>query len=73
MTSTPFPVATPELATADSMAAAFPAELEEAKASGATRAGTEPGRFVAETVVATIRSAARGKAPRPSRLRTDHL
>ena len=73
MTSTPFPAATPELATADPMAAAFPAELEAAKASGATRAGTEPRRFAAQTVVATIRSAARDKAPGPSRLRTDHL
>jgi len=65
-TSTLFPAATIELATADSLAAAFPAELEAAKAFGAARAGTETRRLAAETVVATIQLAARGKAPGPS-------
>jgi len=72
-TSSLFPAATPELATADSLAAAFPVELEKANAFGEARAGTEPRRLAAETVVATSRSAARGKAPGPSGIRMEHL
>jgi len=72
-TGTLFPAAKPELATADSLAAAFPAELEAAKAFGAVRAGTVPRRLAAQSVVATIRSAARGKAPGPAGIRMEHL
>jgi len=72
-TSILFPAATLELATADSQASAFPTELAAAKAFGAARAGTEPRQLAAETVVATIRLAARGKAPGPSGLRMEHL
>jgi len=55
------------------LAAAFPAELEAAKAFGAARAGTETRRLAAETVFATIRLEARGKALGPSGLRMEHL
>jgi len=72
-TSTLFPAATPELATANSLADAFPTKLAAAKPFGEARAGTEPRQLAAETVVATIRSAAPGKAPGPSGLRMDHL
>jgi len=72
-TSTFFPAATPELATADSLAAALPTELAAAKAFGAARVGPEPRQLSAETVVATIRSVARGKAPGPSGLQMEHL
>jgi len=72
-TSTLFPAATPELATADSLAAALPTELAAAKAFGAARVGPEPRQLAAETVVVTIRSVARGKAPGPSELQMEHL
>jgi len=72
-TSTLFPATTPDLATAESLAAAFPDQLAAAKVFGDARAGTAPRQLVAETVGAVIRSAARGKAPGPSGLRSEHI
>jgi len=72
-TSTLFPPATLNLATADTLAATFPVQLAAAKAFEEARAGAAPRPLAAETVVATIRSAARGKARGPSGLRMEHL
>jgi len=72
-TSTLFPADTPDLATAESLAAALPDQLAAAKAFGDSRAGTAPRQLAAETVGAVIRSAARGKAPGPSGLRMEQM
>ncbi|GAB0498621.1 hypothetical protein MMPV_009967 [Pyropia vietnamensis] len=66
-----FPPASPAMATARAVAAAFPAELEAAEAAAtATPAPSSLPRAAVETA---IRSAAAGKAPGPSGLRTEHL
>jgi len=59
------------LATTASLEAAFGPELAAAVAHGT--AAASPLGLSAETVVATIRSAARGSAPGPSGLRMGHL
>jgi len=68
-----FPEETPKLTTVDFLAAAFPTELAASNALGATRAGREPRQHAVETVVATVRSTARGKAPGPSGPRKELL
>ncbi|KAK1867171.1 hypothetical protein I4F81_009680 [Pyropia yezoensis] len=66
-----FPPAAPELTAAASVAAAFPAELVAAEAA-ATDAPA-PATLSRAAVETAIRSAAAGKAPGPSGLRTEHL
>ena len=72
-TSTVIPAATPDLATAELLAAAFPDQLASAKEFGDARAGTAPRQLAAETVGTVIRSAARGKASGPSGLRMEPI
>eukprot|EP00168_Porphyra_purpurea_P017444 TRINITY_DN603_c0_g1_i4.p6 TRINITY_DN603_c0_g1~~TRINITY_DN603_c0_g1_i4.p6 ORF type:complete len:190 (-),score=35.40 TRINITY_DN603_c0_g1_i4:2496-3065(-) len=66
-----FPRATPELTTTASVEAEFGPELDVAAAHG--RTARAPSGLTAATVVATIRSAARGSAPGPSGFRMEHL
>eukprot|EP00168_Porphyra_purpurea_P007279 TRINITY_DN1905_c0_g1_i2.p3 TRINITY_DN1905_c0_g1~~TRINITY_DN1905_c0_g1_i2.p3 ORF type:complete len:396 (+),score=63.75 TRINITY_DN1905_c0_g1_i2:580-1767(+) len=73
-----FPPATPDLATAESVAATFRDGLAAATAFGEAEAiapatAVVPPALDSATIVAAIRSAARGKAPGPSGLRMEHL
>jgi len=65
------PRATPDLATAMSVAAAFPDELKEAAACGVRLKA--PPKVTRKGVAAAIREARRRKAPSPSGLRVKHL
>nr|WOE55220.1 PhM00084.1 [Neoporphyra haitanensis] len=66
-----FPPAAPGLATAASVAAAFPADLNAAEAAAATLPA--PATLSRGGVEAAIRSAGAGKAPGPSGLWVEHL
>jgi len=66
-----FPRATPDLATPESVAAAFQEELKEAAAFGERLKA--PPKVTREGVAAAIRGAGRGKAPGLSGLRVEHL
>ena len=66
-----FARAAPGLATAASVAAAFPADLEAAEAAAA--ASPAPAALSRAAVEAAIRSAGPGKSPGPSGLRVEHL
>jgi len=66
-----FPRGTPDLPTAESVAAAFPEELKEVAAFGERLKA--PLKVMREGVAAAIRGAGRGKAPGPSGLRVEHL
>jgi len=66
-----FPRAAPGLAATESVEAEFGPELAVVAAHGAARGA--PSGLSAATVVAVIRSAARGSAPGPSGLRMEHL